>query len=234
MAKKEKKPKEPMAKKAKNEKTKKFAKSILAEFRAFISKGNILDLAVGVIIGGAFNAIVNAFTAILLSVCTWGVPGGLAGLVTVLPPATPSQRVPSDILIGGETLKQSYTASEWATLSQQDDFTATISGMYTKHGASYFYNGAAIIDWGAFINAIISFVIIALTLFVIVKVVKYAGKKRKELEEKAKEEYYKRHPEERPLPPVQEPAKPTQEELLTAILEELKKQNGAPAVEEKK
>ena len=232
MPKKEKRVKEP--KKAKNVKTKNLAKSIWTEFRAFISKGNILDLAVGVIIGGAFNAIVNAFTAILLSICTWGVPGGLAGLVTVLPPASPSQRVPSDILINGQSLQQSYTASEWAVLSQQDDFTATISGMYTKHGASYFYNGAAIIDWGAFINAIISFVIIALTLFVIVKVVKYAAKKRKELEDKAKEEYYKRHPEERPLPPVQEPAKPTQEELLTAILEELRKQNGAPAVEEKK
>lgn len=232
MSKKEKRVKEP--KKAKNVKTKNLAKSIWTEFRAFISRGNILDLAVGVIIGGAFNAIVNAFTAILLSICTWGVPGGLAGLVTVLPPASPSQRVPSDILINGQSLQQSYTASEWAVLSQQDDFTATISGMYTKHGASYFYNGAAIIDWGAFINAIISFVIIALTLFVIVKVVKYAAKKRKELEEKAKEEYYKRHPEERPLPPVQEPAKPTQEELLTAILEELRKQNGAPTVEEKK
>lgn len=232
MSEKEKRVKEP--KKAKNDKTKKLAKSIWTEFRAFISRGNILDLAVGVIIGGAFNAIVNAFTAILLSICTWGVPGGLAGLVTVLPPASPSQRVPSDILINGQSLQQSYTASEWAVLSQQDDFTATISSMYTKHGASYFYNGAAIIDWGAFINAIISFVIIALTLFVIVKVVKYATKKRKELEEKAKEEYYKRHPEERPLPPVQEPAKPTQEELLTAILEELRKQNGAPTVEEKK
>ena len=232
MSEKEKRVKEP--KKGKNVETKKLAKSIWSEFRAFISRGNILDLAVGVIIGGAFNAIVNAFTAILLSICTWGVPGGLAGLVTVLPPASPSQRVPSDILINGQSLQQSYTASEWAVLSQQDDFTATISSMYTKHGASYFYNGAAIIDWGAFINAIISFVIIALTLFVIVKVVKYAAKKRKELEEKAKEEYYKRHPEERPLPPQPEPAKPTQEELLTAILEELRKQNGAPAVEEKK
>ena len=232
MPEKEKRVKEP--KKDKNVKTKKLAKSIWTEFRAFISRGNILDLAVGVIIGGAFNAIVNAFTAILLSICTWGVPGGLAGLVTVLPPASPSQRVPSDILINGQSLQQSYTASEWAVLSQQDDFTATISSMYTKHGASYFYNGAAIIDWGAFINAIISFVIIALTLFVIVKVVKYAAKKRKELEDKAKEEYYKRHPEERPLPPQPEPAKPTTDELLTAILEELKKQNGAPTVEEKK
>ncbi len=34
--------------------------SILGEFKAFISKGNVMDLAVGVIIGGAFTTIVNS------------------------------------------------------------------------------------------------------------------------------------------------------------------------------
>jgi len=33
---------------------------ILKEFKEFISKGNVLDMAVGVIIGGAFTAIVNS------------------------------------------------------------------------------------------------------------------------------------------------------------------------------
>lgn len=37
-------------------------KKFFSDFKAFISRGNILDMAVGVIIGGAFNAIVNAFT----------------------------------------------------------------------------------------------------------------------------------------------------------------------------
>ena len=70
--------------------------------------------------------------------------------------------------------------------------------------------------------------IIALTLFVIVKVFKYMSAKREALKAKALEEYYQKHPEERPVPPEPEPAKPTQEELLTAILEELKKANGDP------
>lgn len=35
---------------------------MLQEFRAFIARGNVLDLAVGVIIGGAFGTIVSAFT----------------------------------------------------------------------------------------------------------------------------------------------------------------------------
>lgn len=37
-------------------------KKFLSEFKAFISKGNVLDLAVGVIIGGAFSAIVTSLT----------------------------------------------------------------------------------------------------------------------------------------------------------------------------
>ena len=49
-------------------------------------------MSVGVIMGGAFNAIVNAFTKILMSVATWGVPGGINGLVTVLPAANEAQR----------------------------------------------------------------------------------------------------------------------------------------------
>lgn len=35
-------------------------KGIIAEFKEFISRGNVMDLAVGVVIGGAFTAIVNA------------------------------------------------------------------------------------------------------------------------------------------------------------------------------
>lgn len=35
-------------------------KTLLGEFKEFISKGSVLDLAVGVIIGGAFTAIVNS------------------------------------------------------------------------------------------------------------------------------------------------------------------------------
>ena len=35
-------------------------KSIIAEFKEFISKGNVLDMAVGLIVGSAFTAIVNS------------------------------------------------------------------------------------------------------------------------------------------------------------------------------
>ena len=43
-------------------------KSFFAEFKEFINKGNAFMLAVGVVIGGAFSAIVNSLVNILLSV----------------------------------------------------------------------------------------------------------------------------------------------------------------------
>ncbi len=210
---------------AKKAKTKGRIRSLYEEFRKFISKGNVLDMAVGVIMGSAFNAIVTAVTSILLSICTWGVPGGLSGLVTVLPATNDAQRVPQDILVGGETLQQSYSASEWAILSQQENFTTTIANMYTKHGGAYYYNGAAIIDWGAFINAVISFVIIALTLFVIVKVFSTLKARRAAIEEqiriaKAKKDgtYVEKAEEEREPAPV-----PEDVQLLTEIRDEIRK-----------
>jgi large conductance mechanosensitive channel protein len=37
-------------------------KKLIKEFKTFITRGNVLDLAVGVIVGGAFTAIVTALT----------------------------------------------------------------------------------------------------------------------------------------------------------------------------
>ncbi len=191
-------------------------KKLWKDFKAFITRGNVLDLAVGVIIGGAFNAIVTALVNILLSVATWAVPGGLKGLVTVLPAANDAQKG----LNAGIGLGQSFAASElqakavaltkanYPTLTDADSgWTAavegakgTITGKYTLHGTTYTYNMSAVIDWGSFINAIISFLIIALTLFIIVKVAAAMAKKRAELKEKADEAAYqawaKAHPEE--------------------------------------
>mgnify|MGYP003311415034 CR=1 FL=1 len=65
-------------------------KKIFNEFKAFISKGNVIDLAVGVIIGGAFTAIVNGLTQnVLQPLINWvialiGGKDALSGAVTVL------------------------------------------------------------------------------------------------------------------------------------------------------
>ena len=208
-------------------------KGFFAEFKEFINKGNAFMLAVGVVIGGAFSAIVTAVVNILLSVATWGVPGGLKGLITVLPaaPGNAAQQGPvgqvftSDQLVnktiefagtqGVEITKDSDTFVQWQT---------ALLGKYTLHGTKYSFNGAAVIDWGAFLTAVISFIIIAIVLFIIVKVVNNAQKRREALKAKALEEYYEKHPEERPAPVEPGVPQPTTEELLTQIRDLLKEQ----------
>ena len=173
-------------------------KSLWAEFKEFINKGNAFMLAVGVVIGGAFNAIVTALVNILMSVATWGVPGGLKGLVTVLPAASAAQKGMNPEL----GLGQSFQTSQLQELARKlavDTYTeavvnenpnliesvkATILGKYTLHGTTYTYNMSAVIDWGTFINAVIAFIIIAITLFIIVKVTVTLSKKREEAKAK--------------------------------------------------
>ena len=55
-----------------NENGGKFMKKFFKEFKTFITRGNVLDMAVGVIVGGAFTAIVNALSNnILKPVINW-------------------------------------------------------------------------------------------------------------------------------------------------------------------
>jgi large-conductance mechanosensitive channel len=153
-------------------------KNLATDFKKFITKGNVLDMSVGVIMGSAFNAIVSAFTSILLSVCTWGVPGGLKGLVTVLPAANAAQAgVVGQSFASADIAQKTIDyakASAGVTITADDStfvqWQTQLKSLYTLHGTNYFYNNSAIIDWGTFLNAIITFLIIALTLFTIVKV----------------------------------------------------------------
>ena len=177
-------------------------KKFFGEFKTFIARGNVLDMAVGVVIGGAFSAIVTALVNILLSVCTWAVPGGLKGLVTVLPAITDAQKGLNPTI----GLGQSFDASKLQQLgralaeanyadqiAKDADYLTnnpnlieaaktTITGKYTLHGSVYTYNMSAVIDWGTFINAVITFIIVAFVLFLIVK----AFNKLKEAQDKAK------------------------------------------------
>ena len=56
---------------------KKFIKTFIAEFKEFISKGNVVDLAVGVIIGGAFSKIVSSLVNDILMPIIGTLLGGL-------------------------------------------------------------------------------------------------------------------------------------------------------------
>lgn len=64
----------------------KTVKKLWGEFKKFISRGNVLDLAVAVVIGAAFTAIVNSLTNdIIMPLINWAVgDGDLSSLCTVL------------------------------------------------------------------------------------------------------------------------------------------------------
>ncbi|MBO4635972.1 MAG: large conductance mechanosensitive channel protein MscL [Clostridiales bacterium] len=107
----------------------------LKEFKEFALKGNVMDMAIGVIIGGAFGNIVTALTDSFI---------------------TP--------------LIQCITGND----------EVEVGGQFVIRGAAFTY--------GAFISAVINFIILALILFCLIKAVNKAmslGKKKKEEEEAA-------------------------------------------------
>ena len=124
-----------------------------AEFKAFINKGNAFMLAVGVVIGGAFSAIVNAFVNMLTSLATWPVPGGLKGLVTVLPAVTEAQKGAAFLQDGKIVNLQAFTmadanqrviefaAAQGKTVAVEDaDFIQwknSLLGLYEQHGTVF-------------------------------------------------------------------------------------------------
>jgi len=205
-------------------------KNTWAEFKKFINRGNVVDMSIGVVIGAAFGAIVTAVTNIFLSIATWGVPGGLKGLITVLPASNSAQA-------GIEGIGQAFSSDKLTEFAKKltetqhslyptlSDARSALTSKYTLHGGTYVYNGAAIIDWGTLINTIITFIIIALVLFAILKTVAKLNKIRDEAKKKVLEEYYKKHPEERPAPEVEKAPELTEKQLLKEILVTLKQQN---------
>lgn len=139
-------------------------KKFFGEFKKFITRGNVLDLAVGVIVGGAFTAIVTSLTNnIIRPFINWIIA-----------------------LIGGKNgLSSVYTF---------------LSKSYTTDGAGNTIIDLAnsiYIDWGAFITAIIDFLIIAFTVFVIVKIVNESVEKFKEFGELLQKESKKERRAER-------------------------------------
>lgn len=102
---------------------------MLKEFQEFISKGNVMDLAVGVIIGGAFGLIVSALVSDIIMPVVGAIFGGLDFNDYFLP------------------LSSSVTATTLAEAKQQ----------------------GAVFAYGAFLTAVINFLILAWIIFLLVK-----------------------------------------------------------------
>ena len=107
-------------------------KNFFEEFKKFITRGNVIDMAVGVTVGSAFTAIVNSVTNNIIK---------------------PFINFLISLLIGADSLSNCFTYFKKVEVDGAVDLAQSIY-----------------IDWGAFINAIINFLIIALVLFSIVKV----------------------------------------------------------------
>lgn len=140
-------------------------KSMWNEFKAFALRGNVLDLAVGIIIGAAFTTVVNSLVNDI-----------------IMPPI--------GRIIGNVDFSDLYI-----NLSSTD---------YDSLAAAK-EAGAATINYGLFINAIINFLIVALAVFLLVKAV------NRVLYSAPKEE----------APAEAKPAEPTTEEKLVATLDRL-------------
>ncbi|WP_119459741.1 large conductance mechanosensitive channel protein MscL [Rhodospirillaceae bacterium SYSU D60014] len=137
------------------------------EFKEFISRGNVIDLAVGIIIGAAFTAIVNSLVSDV-----------------IMPPI--------GYIMGG--------------LDFSDYFINLSGGDYPSLAAAK-EAGAAVIAYGAFVNALINFLIVAAAVFLIVKAVNRV--RRQEAQKPA------------------EPPAPTREEQVLMEIRDLLKQRPA-------
>ena len=137
---------------------------MISEFRQFAMRGNVVDLAVGVIIGGAFGKIVSSFVADILMPPIGAILGGtdFTGLKLVI-----KEKV---VEVGGKMVSQPVT-----------------------------------LNYGNFIQVTIDFLIIAFSIFMMIKMMNTINKKE--------------------VPPPPPPAEPSNEEKLLSEIRDLLKSN---------
>jgi len=140
---------------------------VLNEFKEFAAKGNMLDMAVGIVIGAAFATII----------------GSLVNDI-VMPPI--------GLALGGvdfaeifQVLRDGDPAGPYATLAAAKEA------------------GAVTMNWGIFINSLLTFLIVAFALFMVIK----GFNKMKRAEEEA--------------PEPEAPPEPTMEEVLLTEIRDL-------------
>ncbi|MFP3948505.1 MAG: large-conductance mechanosensitive channel protein MscL [Gemmatimonadota bacterium] len=143
---------------------------MLKDFKEFAIKGNVLDMAVGIVIGAAFGTIVQSFVRDVI---------------------TP----PIGLLLGGVDFTDLFI-----TLSR-----GTPSGPYATLSAAQ-EAGAVTLNYGVFINSVVSFVIVAFAVFLVVRAYNRLERKA-EVEEAA---------------PAAPPEPSAEERLLTEIRDLLK------------
>ena len=107
---------------------------MLKEFRAFIMRGNVLDLAVGVIIGGAFGGIVSSLVNDM-----------------IMPPI--------GVALGSVDFRDLFVV-----LKEGAKAAAPYASLAAAKEA-----GAVTLNYGAFVNTIVQFLIVGFSIFVVVR-----------------------------------------------------------------
>lgn len=141
---------------------------MLKEFKEFAAKGNMLDMAVGIVIGAAFATIISSLVNDI-----------------IMPPV--------GMAMGGVDVAEMY-----ALLEEGSAAAAPYASLAAAQEA-----GAVTINYGIFINALISFIIIAFVLFMVIR----SFNKMKQQEEEA----------------PAAPPEPTKEEVLLGEIRDLMK-----------
>ena len=116
-------------------------KDIVKEFKTFVMRGNVIDMAVGIIIGGAFTKIVNSMVADI-----------------IMPPL--------GLLLG------KVDFSNWfIVIKAGADGSKSFTTMADAQAA-----GATTLNLGLFLNAVISFIIVAFCIFLLIKAINKLNK----------------------------------------------------------
>ena len=107
---------------------------MVKEFKEFAMRGNVVDMAVGIIIGGAFGTIVKSLVSDV-----------------IMPPI--------GLLLGGVDFSNLFVV-----LKEGTDSVAPYAALTDAQAA-----GAVTVNYGVFINSIISFTIVAFAVFILIK-----------------------------------------------------------------
>lgn len=134
-------------------------KNFTAEFKKFITRGNVVDMAVGVIVGSSFTAIVNGLSNFILK---------------------PIINYFLTLIFGTDSFSGIYTYLK--RVEMQED-VLNEAGEVIGVKAVPDLTQSIYIDWGSFISAVLNFFIVAFVLFTIVKIINKVREDHKELNE---------------------------------------------------
>lgn len=135
-------------------------KKFFEEFKKFVTRGNVVDMAVGVIVGSSFTAIVNGLSNFIFKpIINW-----LLALI-----------------FGKNSLSEIYTfLTKVETTADILDADGNVIGTEIVPDLTQ----SIYIDWGSFINAVINFFLIAFVLFTLVKIINAVRESSAALENK--------------------------------------------------